>query len=182
MAKLWSKGYEVEPLIERYESARNAALDGALVRHDLWGSLAQARMLKRIGLLSESEWAALDGALKQLLHEAGEGTLRPVTAEEDIHTTIEHRLVALVGDAGKKIHTGRSRNDQVLLDLRLYAKEALLRIADALLETAAQLLALARAHEWTPLPGYTHMQRAMLSSVGLWAAAYGESLLDDCGP
>ncbi len=182
MAKLWSKGYEVEPLIERYESARNAALDGALVRHDLWGSLAQARMLKRIGLLSESEWTALDGALKHLLREAGEGTLRPVTAEEDIHTTIEHRLVALVGDAGKKIHTGRSRNDQVLLDLRLYAKEALLGIADALLETAAQLLALAQRHEWTPLPGYTHMQRAMLSSVGLWAAAYVEALLDDCGP
>ncbi|HEU5199371.1 MAG TPA: lyase family protein, partial [Ktedonobacterales bacterium] len=182
MAKLWSKGYEVEPLIERYESARNAALDGELVRHDLWGSLAQARMLKRIGLLSESEWTALDSALKRLLHEADEGALRPVTAEEDIHTTIEHRLVTLAGDAGKKIHTGRSRNDQVLLDLRLYAKEALLGTADALLETAAQLLALAQRHEWTPLPGYTHMQRAMLSSVGLWAAASVESLLDDCGP
>ena len=182
MAKLWSKGYEVEPLVERYESARNAALDAELVRHDLWGSLAQARMLQRIGVLSEGEWTALDGALRGLLREAEAGMLRPATAEEDIHTAIEHRLVALVGEAGKKIHTGRSRNDQVLLDLRLYAKEALLAIAAALLATASDLLALARRHEWTPMPGYTHMQRAMLSSVGLWAAAYSEALLDDCGP
>jgi argininosuccinate lyase len=182
MAKLWSKGYEVEPLIERYESARNAALDAELVRHDLWGSLAQARMLRRIGLFDEAEWAAVDDGLRLLLREAEAGMLRPVTAEEDIHTTIEHRLVALVGEPGKKIHTGRSRNDQVLLDLRLYAKEALLSIVNVLLDTASSLLSLARLHEWTPMPGYTHMQRAMLSSVGLWAAAYAEALLDDCEP
>ncbi len=182
MAKLWSKGYEVTPLVERYESARNVELDAELVRHDIWGSLAQARMLRSIGLLGEEEWTALDGALKQLLQEAQAGTLRPMTAEEDIHTTIEHRLVAMVGDAGKKIHTGRSRNDQVLLDLRLYARETLPGIAEALLETATQLLTLARQHEWTPMPGYTHMQRAMLSSVGLWAAAYAEALLDDLIP
>ncbi len=182
MAKLWSKGYEVEPLIERYEASRNAALDAELARHDLWGSLAQARMLWRIGLLSEAEWAAIDVALKRLLHEAEAGALHPVTAEEDIHTIVEHRLIALVGEAGKKIHTGRSRNDQVLLDLRLYAKEQLIAIAESLLDTASSLLALARQHEWTPMPGYTHMQRAMLSSVGLWASAYAESLLDDCVP
>jgi argininosuccinate lyase len=182
MAKLWSKGYEMELLVERYESARNAALDAELVRHDLWGSLAQARMLRKIGLLDEAEWTAIDGALRQLLQEAQEGSLRPATAEEDIHTTIEHRLVALVGEAGKKIHTGRSRNDQVLLDLRLYAKESLFAIAEAALDTASSLLSLARQYEWTPMPGYTHMQRAMLSSVGLWAAAYAEALLDDCGP
>jgi len=182
MAKLWSKGYEVEPLVERYGAARNAALDAELVRHDLWGSLAQARMLLRIGLLSEEEWTAIDAALKQLLQEARAGTLRPQTAEEDIHTTVEHRLIALVGEAGKKIHTGRSRNDQVLLDLRLYAKEALLDIAEALLETASRLLELAQRYEWIPMPGYTHMQRAMLSSVGLWAASFAEALLDDCVP
>ncbi len=180
MAKLWSKGYEVEPLIERYQSARNAALDAELVQHDLWGSLAQARMLRRIGVLSEEEGKTLEEALRQLLREADAGTLHPAAAEEDIHTAIENRLVALVGEAGKKIHTGRSRNDQVLLDLRLYAKEMLLAIADALLDTATDLLSLARRHEWTPMPGYTHMQRAMLSSVGLWASAYSEALLDDC--
>ncbi len=182
MAKLWAKGYEIEPLIEQYQSARNAALDAELVRHDLWGSFAQARMLRKIGLLDEAEWAAVDAALHQLLREAETGALRPATAEEDIHTTIENRLVSLVGEAGKKIHTGRSRNDQVLLDLRLYAKEHLLAIADAALATASSLLALARRYEWTPMPGYTHMQRAMLSSVGLWAAAYAEALLDDCVP
>ncbi|HEY7347071.1 MAG TPA: argininosuccinate lyase [Ktedonobacterales bacterium] len=180
MAKLWSKGYEIEPLVEQYESARNAALDAELARHDLWGSLAQARMLRKIGLLDVAEWAAIDGALQRLLHEEKAGFLRPATTEEDIHTTIENRLVAVVGEAGKKIHTGRSRNDQALLDLRLYAKENLLAIAEAALDTASGLLALARQHEWTPMPGYTHMQRAMLSSVGLWAAAYAEALLDDC--
>lgn len=180
MAKLWSKGYELDPLIERYQSARNAALDAELVRHDLWGSCAQARMLHKIGLLDDAEWAAINDALRRLLREARAGALRPSTAEEDIHTTIENRLVAMVGEAGKKIHTGRSRNDQVLLDLRLYAKESLLAIAGSLFDTASSLLALARRHEWTPMPGYTHMQRAMLSSVGLWAAAYAEALLDDC--
>jgi argininosuccinate lyase len=180
--KLWSKGYEVDPLIERFEAARNAALDVELVRHDLWGSLAHARMLQRIGVLAESEWQAIDAALHSLLEEARAGTLRPSTAQEDIHTTVEQALIARVGEPGKKIHTGRSRNDQVLLDLRLYAKEQLIRIARNVLDTASSLLEFARVYEWVPMPGYTHMQRAMLSSVGLWGAAYAESLLDDCGP
>ncbi len=179
--KLWSKGYDVNPTVERFEAARNAALDAELARHDIWGSLAHARMLYSIGLLSESEWHATAGALRELLRQAEEGTLRPAAAEEDIHTTVEQALVGRIGDTGKKIHTGRSRNDQVLLDLRLYAKEALLAIADTLLDAVSALHDLAQQHEWTPMPGYTHMQRAMLSSVGLWAASYAESLLDDCG-
>ena len=180
--KLWSKGYEINALVERYEAARNAALDAELARHDIWGTLAHARMLHSIGLLSEDEWHATAGALRDLLRQAEEGTLRPAAAEEDIHTTVEQALVARIGDTGKRIHTGRSRNDQVLLDLRLYAKEALLAIADTLLDVVSTLHELAREHEWTPMPGYTHMQRAMLSSVGLWAASYAEALLDDCGP
>lgn len=179
--KLWSKGYEVNPVVERFEAARNAALDAELARHDIWGSLAHARMLHSIGLLSESEWHAIADTLRELLLQAEEGTLRPAAVEEDIHTTVEQALVALIGDTGKKIHTGRSRNDQVLLDLRLYAKEALLAVADTLLDAVSALHELAVEHEWTPMPGYTHMQRAMLSSVGLWAASYAESLLDDCG-
>ncbi len=180
MTKLWSKGYEIDPLVEKYESARNAALDVELASYDIWGSLAHARMLRKIGLLDEVEWTAINDALRRLLSEAQAGSLRPSTAEEDIHTTIEHRLVALVGKTGKKIHTGRSRNDQVLLDLRLYAKGSLLVIAEELLRTASTLALLANDTEWIPMPGYTHMQRAMLSSVGLWAAAYAEALLDDC--
>ncbi len=178
--KLWAKGYSLHPTIERYEAARNAALDAELARHDVWGSLAHARMLHRVGLLDADEWRTLDAALCALAVEAEQGKLRPALAEEDIHTTVEQALVARIGAIGKKLHTGRSRNDQALVDLRLYTKEALLSVTAEALATAEALLALARAHEWTPMPGYTHMQRAMLSSVGLWATSYVEALLDDC--
>src|SRR5258705_13454945 len=96
--KLWSKGYEVDPLVERFEAARNAALDAELARHDIWGSLAHARMLYSIGLLSEDEWHDIAGALCDLLREPGERTLRPATVEEDIQTPVEQALVARIGD------------------------------------------------------------------------------------
>src|SRR5579859_21328 len=209
-AKLWSKGYDILPALEHYGAARNAALDGALARHDVWGSLAHARTLHRAGLLTDEEWRALDEGLRGLLSQAPPATpgslqsaacfqekagqlavvrradgaesggLTPTPGDEDIHTLVERLLVERIGAAGKKLHTGRSRNDQVLVDLRLYAKEALLDVAARLLDTAARLVTLARAHEWMPMPGYTHMQRGMLSSVGLWAAAHAEALLDDC--
>ena len=178
--KLWDKGEAVDPVIERFGAARNVGLDAQLARHDLWGSLAHARMLHAVGILDEGEWRALDDGLRALFQQAERGGLRPADGDEDIHTTVENALVARLGAPGKKLHTGRSRNDQVLGDLRLYAKEAILRVAEDALALAADLLALARAHEWTPMPGYTHMQRAMLSSVGLWASAYAEALLDDC--
>ena len=180
--QLWSKGYEIEPLIAHYEAARNAALDGELARHDVWGSLAHARMLYAVGLLDGDEWRALHDGLCVLLDEAERDALRPSTVQEDVHTLIENALVERIGAAGKKLHTGRSRNDQALVDLRLYAKESLLAVVAEALDTSEALLALAGKHEWTPMPGYTHMQRAMLSSVGLWAAAHAESLLDDCVP
>lgn len=180
--KLWSKGYEVEPLIERYEAARNATLDGALARYDLYGSLAHARGLFAVGLLDEAEWRSIHQGLCALLAEAEQGTLTPSLAHEDIHTLIENALVERIGSAGKKLHTGRSRNDQALVDLRLFAKEAMIGIALTALDTAEDLLGLAERYEWTPMPGYTHMQRAMLSSVGLWASAHAEAMLDNCGP
>ncbi len=180
MTKLWSKGYNLDPAVEHFGAARNVALDAELARHDLWGSLAHARMLHAVGLLDDAEWAALDEALRALLGEAERGALQPAPADEDIHTTIENALIERVGAAGKQLHTGRSRNDQVLLDLRLYAKEAVLHLAESALDLAAAFQTLAAAHEWTPMPGYTHMQRAMLSSVGLWASSYAEALLDDC--
>lgn len=180
--KLWSKGYDILPALERYGAARNAALDAALARQDVWGSLAHARTLRRANLLSDAEWRALDGGLRGLLGEAEAGALMPTSADEDIHTLIERLLAERIGEAGKKLHTGRSRNDQVLVDLRLYAKEALLDSAFRLLDTAALLVELARVYEWVPMPGYTHIQRGMLSSVGLWAAAHAEALLDDCVP
>ncbi len=177
--KLWAKGYEIAPLIEDFGAARNAALDAELARHDIWGSLAHAAMLTQVGLLTTEEGAALHGALCRLLPRAEAGALVPQAGQEDIHTLIEGALTEELGDVGKKIHTGRSRNDQVLTDLRLYAKEGIMATAATLLDTATHLNALAQRHEWTPLPGYTHMQRAMLSSVGLWASAHAEALLDD---
>jgi argininosuccinate lyase len=179
-SKLWSKGYDFHPLLERYCAARNAALDGALARQEIWGSLAHASMLRHVGLLGDEEGQMLEDALRSLMREAESGDLSPTTGDEDIHTLIERLLVERVGPVGKNVHIGRSRNDQALVDLRLYAKEALLDIAACALDVATKLLALAREREWVPMPGYTHMQRGMLSSVGLWAAAHAEALLDDC--
>ncbi len=176
---LWAKGYTHEPAIARFEASRNAALDAELARFDVLGSLAHARMLRRIGLLSAAEWSSLDGALRALLVEANAGLLQPSAEQEDIHTLVESILTARIGDAGKKLHTGRSRNDQALVDLRLYAKASILELADTLLSAAETFVASAKAYEWVPMPGYTHMQRAMLSSVGLWQASYAEALLDD---
>ena len=177
--KLWYKGYLLAPAIEDYEAASNAALDAQLARHDIWGSLAHARMLRAVGLITSDDWQALDAGLRDLLAEAEQGRLQPGVAEEDVHTLIERLLIERIGAAGKQLHIGRSRNDQALVDLRLYAKETLLDLADALLRLARTLLTQAQTHEWTPMPGYTHMQRAMLSSVGLWASAHAEALLDD---
>ena len=183
MATLWAKGYTHEATIARFEAARNAALDAELARHDILGSLAHARMLRHVGLISADDWAALDTALRGLLAEtqagAQAGALVPAAEEEDIHTLVERLLVERVGAAGKKLHTGRSRNDQALVDLRLYAKEALLAVVTRALTLAETLTDFARVHEWVPMPGYTHMQRAMLSSVGLWSASFAEALLDD---
>jgi argininosuccinate lyase len=179
-SKLWSKGYDLLPTLERYCAARNAALDGALARQDVWGSLAHSRMLRHVGLLTEEEGELLHDALCSLLREADAGALVPTAADEDIHTLIERLLVERIGAVGKKVHIGRSRNDQALVDVRLYAKEALLDIAACALDVASKFLAMAQEHQWVPMPGYTHMQRGMLSSVGLWAAAHAEALLDDC--
>ncbi len=176
---LWAKGYTLDSAVAQFQAARNAALDVYLARYDVLGSLAHARTLHRIGILDQHDWHAIHAGLCELLQTAERGELVPSEEEEDIHTTVENRLVQLIGTSAKNLHTGRSRNDQVLVDLRLYAKESLMHIVSALLDTSDALLRRAREHEWTPMPGYTHMQRGMLSSVGLWAAAYAEALLDD---
>lgn len=179
MTKLWQKGYSVNAQVERFEAAQNSALDTRLIRHDVWGSLAHAAMLAHIGLLSREEHQALHSALCKILdlEAADEFTVLP--SDEDVHTSIENFLVSSAGTAGKKIHMARSRNDQVLLDLRLYGKEQLHAISAQLFELCAALLAFAEEHQELPMPGYTHMQRAMLSSLGLWAGGFAEALLDD---
>jgi argininosuccinate lyase len=176
---LWAKGYAHDATIARFEAARNAALDAELARYDILGSLAHARMLRHAGLLSAADWSALDATLRELQAEAQAGALVPAAEEEDIHTLVERLLIERVGETGKKLHTGRSRNDQALVDLRLYAKDALLGVVTRAFTLAETLTDFARAHEWVPMPGYTHMRRAMLSSVGLWSASFAEALLDD---
>lgn len=179
MTKLWQKAYHLNEQVERFEAAQNSVLDARLVRHDVWGSLAHAAMLAKIGVLSESEHRALQDALCEVLNLAETHEFTIALADEDVHTRIENYLATTAGVAGKKIHLARSRNDQVLADLRLYAKEQLHEVVAQLCNLCSALLEVAAAHADTPMPGYTHMQRAMLSSVGLWAASYAESLLDD---
>ncbi|MEO7021006.1 MAG: argininosuccinate lyase [Ktedonobacteraceae bacterium] len=179
MTKLWQKGYRLHEQVERFESAQNSLLDNRLIRHDVWGSLAHSAMLKKIGILSDEECGTLHKHLCNILRLADEGDFTVTQADEDVHTCVENYLTEQAGEAGKNIHTARSRNDQVLLDLRLYGKEQLNTVAERLSGLCQALLTLASEHADTPMPGYTHMQRAMLSSVGLWAASFAESLLDD---
>lgn len=179
MTKLWQKGYHLYEQVERFEAAQNSLLDNRLVRHDVWGSLAHAAMLNHIGILSDEEYGMLRTHLRDILYLADEGSFTVTQADEDVHTRVENYLTEHTGEAGKNIHTARSRNDQVLLDLRLYGKEQLHRVAELLTRLCTTLLNLAEAQSETPMPGYTHMQRAMLSSMGLWAASFAESLLDD---
>jgi argininosuccinate lyase len=179
MTKLWQKGYKLNELVERFEAAQNSALDNRLIRQDVWGSMAHAAMLQHIGMLTESEYAAIHDALRHVLELEASGEFTILPSDEDVHTSIENFLTATAGVAGKKIHLARSRNDQVLVDLRLYGKEQLHNIAAKLFDLCSALLEFAALHADIPMPGYTHMQRAMLSSVGLWAASFAESLLDD---
>lgn len=179
MTKLWQKGYQLNEQVERFEAAQNSLLDARLIRHDVWGSLAHIAMLVKIGVLTDSEHKILKDALRNILELEAEHAFTVSLEDEDVHTCVENYLAAHAGAVGKKIHMARSRNDQVLVDLRLYGKEHLHKVAAKVCDLCAALLALAEAHTGTPMPGYTHMQRAMLSSVGLWAASFAEALLDD---
>ena len=178
-AKLWDKGYTLDPRIERFEVGDSLVWDQRLVVPDVLGSIAHAAGLVKIGLLPEASFHALRVGLAEIAALDGRGAFTLELADEDVHTKIENWLVANVGEAGKNIHIARSRNDQVLVDLRLFTREAVLPVEAAVLEAAEALLDLARRHALTPMPGYTHMQRAMLSSVGVWAGAFVEALLDD---
>jgi len=179
MAKLWQKGYRLHEQVERFEAAQNSELDLHLIRQDVWGSLAHIAMLEKIGVLAEPEHRVLKEALCSILQMEAVHEFSITLADEEVHTRIENYLVEAAGAAGKKIHMARSRNDQVLVDLRLYGKEQLHYAAARLCDLCAALLELAGMHSDTPMPGYTHMQRAMLSSVGLWAGSFAEALLDD---
>ncbi len=179
MSKLWQKGVALDELVERYTVGRDYLLDQDLVNADCLASMAHAAMLEKIGILSAQEKASLHGGLAEIVRLNQAGSFRIEARDEDCHTAIENFLVARLGEAGKKIHTGRSRNDQVIAALRLYGRAFLLEFQQSALGLAATLTGFARRHERVPMPGRTHLQLAMPSSVGLWAAAYAEELLDD---
>lgn len=176
--KLWQKHWQLNTAIEAFETKDDLLLDGYLVRADVVGSLAQAHGLGKIGMLSKEEVSDLKAGLTEILSLWENGQFVLEAGDEDVHTKIENWLTAHVGETGKKIHTGRSRNDQVATAIRIYTKEQLHEISAAALLLASEFLAFARRYEWVPMPGYTHMQRAMPSSVGMWAGAYAEGLVD----
>ena len=178
-APLWSKGLPLDEAIHRYTVGEDPQLDRALLPFDVQGSAAHARMLGEVGLLSPQDASALVAALAELKPVAERGELAISMAQEDGHTALEHALIERVGEAGKRIHLGRSRNDQVLLALRLMLRSRLLGITAQVKALAQALLAFAREHEPVPLPGYTHLRRAMPSSFGQWAIGYVEGLVEE---
>lgn len=177
--RLWDRGEPLDALVLRYTAGEDHALDDRLVAYDVRASRAHAAMLAAAGYLSKDDAAALDAELERLGAEHRAGGWRTSLAEEDAHTALENRLVARLGDAGRRIHLGRSRNDQVLVAVRLWLKDALASTADAVDGVAAALEDLAARDGAVVLPGYTHQQRAMPSTVALWARGYATELRDD---
>ncbi len=177
--KLWQKPYELDAYIESFTVGRDRELDLPLAPYDILGSLAHARMLSEVGLLSAEELAALQPVLIRLYREAVAGDFTIEPGVEDVHSQVELQLTRELGDTGKKIHSGRSRNDQVLLDLRLYLRSRVAGLVRDLAGLVEQLLDLSDRHQDDLLPGYTHLQIGMVSSFGLWFGAYAESLIDD---
>ncbi len=178
MAKLWQKQYKLDELIERFTVGEDYALDRQLLVADCAASVAHARMLAEAGLIGGEEAAALERELGAIAGEAAEGRFTVSRADEDGHTAIENRLTERLGEPGKKIHTGRSRNDQVITAIRLYLKAYLATLGDTTGACAELLFDRAERHADLPMVGRTHMQPAMPSTVGLWMAAYGEELVD----
>ncbi len=177
---IWSKGGdETNELVHRFTVGDDYLHDRVLAPYDLIGSIAHARMLAKVGLIAVADGQALVVGLRQLHAEYLVGGWTVGLADEDVHSKVEALLTQRLGEPAKTLHTGRSRNDQVLTDLRLYEKDELAAIALATAQTATALLAQASAYEFHPLPGYTHLQRAMPSSVGMFFAAHASALIDD---
>ncbi|MFI3270481.1 MAG: argininosuccinate lyase [Rikenellaceae bacterium] len=177
--KLWSKGFEPDQMIETYTVGRDRELDMRLARYDVEGSIAHITMLESIGLLEAEELKVLVAELEKIKSEILAGDFEIEEGIEDIHSQVELMLTRRLGDVGKKIHSGRSRNDQVLVDLKLYLRQEIREIAAEVKMLFDRLQSLSEEHKATLMPGYTHLQVAMPSSFGLWFGAYAESLVDD---
>jgi len=177
--KLWEKGTKINDLIAAFTIGKDPEMDFFLAEFDVIGSLAHIQMLEHIGLLSTEEYTALSGELKNIHAEIVAGKFIMEEGVEDIHSQIEILLTTRLGDMGKKIHSGRSRNDQVLLDLKLFTRDTIQKVAEKTVRLFEILLAQSERYKEVLLPGYTHLQVAMPSSFGLWFGAYAESLTDD---
>jgi argininosuccinate lyase len=177
--KLWDKGFSTDKKIDLFTVGNDRELDLVLAKYDVIGSLAHAKMLHKIGLLSKSEIIAIENELNNILETIKNGDFIIEDTFEDVHSKVEFLLTEKLGDTGKKIHTARSRNDQVLVDVHLYLKDELAEIKDLILEFFNTLMMLSDKNKNILLPGYTHFQVAMPSSFGMWFSAYAESLIDD---
>jgi argininosuccinate lyase len=180
VAKLWQKeNQQTDAIIEQFTIGNDPVYDLQLARYDVMGSLAHITMLEHVGLLPSDELEPLCLELKNILDTIEDGTFVIEEGMEDVHSQIEYLLTQKLGDLGKKIHAGRSRNDQVLVDLKLFMRAEIMEIADAVEDLFDLLLAKSEAHKNDLLPGYTHLQIAMPSSFGLWLGAYAECLVED---
>jgi argininosuccinate lyase len=177
--KLWQKETSTNNLVEAFTVVQDREMDLFLASFDVLGSLAHTKMLHRIGLLPNEDLAAVQQELKNIYKEIADGKFIIEEGVEDVHSQIEMLLTQRIGEAGKKIHSGRSRNDQVLVDLKLFFRSQIQEMVGSVNELFELLIELAETNKEKLMPGYTHLQIAMPSSFGLWFGAYAESLIDD---
>lgn len=177
--KLWQTTNTINTIIEKYTSGEDVLLDRHLIECDIYGSLAHAQMLEQQGLIEQKDLEEIRVGLKKILSQFEKKELTLTLGDEDVHSKVEIELTNMYPESGGKLHTGRSRNDQVLVDMRMFSKQQLAKIAQEALALIDAFLAQAEKCKGIPLAGMTHMQPAMLSSFGLWFGAFAESLLDD---
>lgn len=178
--KIWEKEHTAtSELIEQFTIGKDRDFDLQLAEYDILGSIAHTAMLCKVGLISESEHLLISKGLNEILSEVREGNFSISDACEDIHSQVEWMLTERIGDAGKKIHSGRSRNDQIAVDIKLYLKNAFDEVKEKVLTIFDLFISLSNTHANKLMPGYTHLQVAMPSSFGLWFGAYAEALVDD---
>ena len=177
--KLWEKGIQTDKKIEQFTVGNDRELDLVLAKYDAIGSIAHAKMLGEIQLLTTAETDSLVRVLNEILQDIEKGNFEIEDNFEDVHSKVEYLLTVKLGDTGKKIHTARSRNDQVLVDVNLYLKDVVIAFKEQVKVLFDLLMASAEKHQNVLLPGYTHLQIAMPSSFGMWFSAYAETLIDD---
>ncbi|MHB2147997.1 argininosuccinate lyase [Calditrichota bacterium LG25] len=177
--KVWQKNSPLDAEVEQFTIGKDLQLDYLLARWDVIGSLAHSAMLRKVGLLDENIHQKLQNGLKQILRQIDSGSFRFEPGVEDIHSQVEILLTKMDAEAGARLHTGRSRNDQVLVDLRLFVRAEIKKIVEQVRTLFDLLIDLSEQYKDVLLPGYTHLQIAMPSSFGLWLAAFAESLVDD---